>query len=87
MSAINLILKLELKPFNLRKDAEKYEEVPEGKMLLGLDSEGCIFTFKIGWKQGWGDNYYIERDGQEYGGLDVRYVAVVDEIRLRDEIC
>lgn len=79
---MDVILKLELKPFNLQKDAEKYEEIPDGKMLVGLDSEGRIFTFNIGWKQGWGDNYYIERDGQEYGGLDISYVAVVDEIKL-----
>lgn len=79
---MNVTLKLELKPFNLQKDGEKYEEIPDGKMLLGIDSEGRIFTFKIGWKQGWGDNYYIELDGQEYGGLDVICVALVDEIKL-----
>lgn len=86
---MKLNLKLDFIPFNFDKDAERYYSLPNGKMLIGLNSEGEIYTCSIGWRQGFSNNYFLRKgmygdwyDCNKEFDEHITHIAIVDCINV-----
>lgn len=54
-----------------------YYDLQTTHRLVGMTANGDIHTFKVCWRQGYSDNYYLEVCGQETS-LDLEYIATLE---------
>lgn len=70
----------EIKMFDMKNDSEFLEQLREKNQILFMTKTGKYFSGMVDWKQGWGNNYFINGDdGNEYDIIDIAEYCILDE--------